>query len=443
MDPQSKDANKMSNTAVLNDKNSKTYFRLFPDVIHAMGASSHGALYLLVERKIIKLGTLANSVLRNTEQNNDIKETTRRTQVPFETVISLLKDFESRGAGFFSNSPYFVETVRQPDVMSDMILYAKPPVVERFRISLSANCENSCPFCSRDEPNRTLIPCFGCSRGKNEEGKELSVAWIRKALEEVRFLGCDHVTFTAGDFSSVEQLLREAIAVAKKREFKFIECFSGSAIPNHLIHHLVEKGVAPTLQIFSTNPKTHDKIFGRSGAFSEVMDNICYLKDQNAPYSLYYVYANKSDSPLETIDELYAHGPAMVYFNRALNVKDSFSDHLYGENNLVPPDINVYANWLSKKHCLNSVLTLTPAGHYHFCSSQLDQNSGHVAEKTIQQIFVEIDSGDTSWDPIIENKTCAECEYNVACHVCKATDLQVRPNDRHCGYDLHSGIWRS
>jgi radical SAM protein with 4Fe4S-binding SPASM domain len=150
----------------------------------------------------------------------------------------------------------------------------------------------------------------------------------------------------------------------------------------------------------------------------------------------------RGDDPRLSVEKFLECGPANIYYNRALDAKDPSSDHLYGERLLIPPRFDGYANWLSKTRCLNSVLTLSANGDYHFCEDKMHQSCGHVREKTLQQIFADIESENSSWEPAAEKESCAECEFNVACHICKARDLHIGRGDTYCGYDPGTGCWQ-
>lgn len=431
----------MTTTETLQSKKDQVFFNLFPDVVHVTGQSSNGALYLLVEARVIQLGMLADSVLRMSKQHCSVEETARLLGAPIDSVLGLFKYFREIGAGFFSDSPYFIETVRQPDVLSDMILFAKPPRVERLKINLSSQCRNNCPFCSNDRPNRTLIPCFGCTKQGTIESHCLSADWICKALEEARLLDCERVVFSAGDYSPIRQIVCEAVHIAQAKGFRFIECFSGSAMSEHLLRTLAAKDVAVTFQMFSADSSIHDKAIGRPGAFSDVMENISVLKGMGASFNIYYVYIDSGDDPRLSIEKFLGYGPANIYYNRSLDAKDPSSAHLYGKSLLIPPRLEGYANWLSKARCLNSVLNLSANGNYHFCDGKMHQSCGHVCEKTLQQVFADIESDNSLWTPAVEKELCVGCEFNAACHICKARDLHIGPADAYCGYDPNAGCW--
>ncbi len=433
----------MTNTKTLQSKKSQIFFNLFPDVVHVTGQSSRGVLYLLTEARVIQLGMLADSVLRMGKQHRSVEETARLLDAPVDNTLGLFKYFVEIGAGFFSESPYFIETVRQPDLLSDMVLFAKPPLVERIKINLSSQCRNTCPFCSSDSPNRTLIPCFGCTKQETGVDDSLSTDWISKALEEARPLDCERVVFSAGDYSPIRQIICEAVDVAQVNGFTSIECFSGSAMPDHLLRTLATKATEITFQLFSADPSIHDNVIGQPGAFSDVTENISVLKSMGASFNIYYVYIDNDDDPRLSTEKLHEFGPTNIYYNRALAVNDPSSSHLYGDLLLVPPRLDGYANWLSKVRCLNSVLTLFASGNYHFCDSKMHQSCGHVCQKTLQEVFAYIEPDNSPWEPIAEKKSCLECEFNVACHICKAKALHIGPGDAYCGYDPNSGCWQS
>ncbi len=422
---------------------SECFFRLFPDVIHLSGSSSKGALYLLAEKRLIKLGEFSNEIVCRVEKNLSVAQTAEQMGIPEDSVKKTLKYLEKIGAGCLMDNPCFVEKVRQPDITTEFMLYATPPIVNSFRISITSECSQNCIFCKPSDFGNRLKPCIGCQRGHKKDVHKLSIAQIQKAISEVALLDCRLLTLCVGDPDLVVDITIEAIDIAIDNSFSTIEYLSGSPLPETLLKRFVNGAVIPTFQIFSCREDSHDRVFGQKGGFQRLLANTEYFRKSHKPFNLYYLYTGEDNDPVGTINNIKELGPAMIYYDRIVSSTSKDNQFLFGENNISAPDIDIYVRSIGEKRCLNSVLTLNYDGLYHFCPALFDKEVGDVNTTTIQEIFVELDNDRDEAISMTEAIRCKHCEYKLGCHICKAPNVHSNVDISICGYKPQEGAWIS
>jgi len=422
---------------------SEDFFRLFPDVILLSGGSSKGALYLLAEKRLIKLGELSNKIVCRAEKNLSVAQTAEQLGIPEPSVRKALKYLEQIGAGCMMDNACFVEKVRQPDITTDYMLYATPPSVNSLRISITNECSQNCIFCNPSDSANRLKPCIGCRRGHKKDVHTLSIAQIQKAISEVALLDCKHLTLCVGDPNVVVDTTIKTIDIAIDNGFSTIEYLSGTPLPETLLKRFVNSAVIPTFQIFSCREDSHDLVFGRSGGFQQLLANTEYFRKSHKPFNLYYLYTEEDKDPINTINNIKELGPTMIYYDRIVSNISKNNQFLFGENNISAPDIELYVRSIGEKRCLNSVLTLNYNGYYHFCPALFYKEIGNVNTTTVQEIFVKLDNEGEEATSMTEAINCKHCEFKLGCHICKAPSVHSKADITICGYKPQEGVWIS
>ncbi|WP_418791991.1 SPASM domain-containing protein [Phosphitispora sp. TUW77] len=409
----------------------KRYFRLFPEVIYVPGVVG-SALYLLLQQKVFALDLLRSQILAYTEQNYSLEQAANQIGLSLPETEKFLDALNNLGAGCFLEQPCFVEKIRPFNPVEDITFFRPAPKINILHINLTSQCSQDCIFCEPGKFTPRLQPCLGCRRELAGREQILPFHYIKKALEETALLGCHSIVFHAGDPHITEELLSDTILNACKLNYNMFELITGTPLAKGLIKQLTKMKITPVFQIFSDQEAVHDHISGKKGNWAQLMQNIFFLKKNDYPFKLVYLFAGEDPDPYRVLANLNKLGPEAVYSDRLLKNSPPVKDFIYGENYLTPPDIGRYISKQKNHTCLHGKLALNWDGKYYPCPAFLGHELGHVRETTVQEIFAE-KKNLQYWQSNNEQETCFKCEFRFACHRCEALFLQCEDKTLICG----------
>lgn len=421
--------------------NTKRYFRLFPEAIYIPGPVG-GALYLLLQQKVFALDTVRSQILADTEHNCSLEEAADRTGLSLVETEIFFDALNKLGAGCFLDRPCFVEKIRPFNPVEDITFFRPAPRIDILHITLTGQCSRNCSFCVPGQLTPRLQPCLGCHREPAGRKQTLPLPYIKKALEETALLGCHSVVFHAGDPHLTEELLPKTILTAQKLNYSMFDLITGTPLAKKFIKRLMKMKTTPVFQVFSDQEAVHDRISGKKGSWAQLLQNISFLKENNYPFKLVYLFTGENPDPYEVLSNLNKFGAGSVYSDRLIKSSPPVRDFIYGENYLIPPDIGRYIAKHKNHTCRHGKLALNWDGRYYPCPALLNHELGHVRETTVQEIFAE-KKIQPHWlrQSSQEQEPCSECEFRFACHRCEAVLPQYQDKALICGNNVeaHAG----
>lgn len=307
-----------------------------------------------------------------------------------------------------------------------------------------------------DVTNSCNCKCTFCFQGNEHQnvGKILSFEKLISIMDELKSLGCYHLSFAGGEpfcRKDFTRLLKEA----KKRGF-LITFVSNLQLPSEEeIEQVIELGIAKVLVSFhSHNPKTYSQIFQVAEKYYwRALENIKHLAKSDTPVGVTVTVSENNATELQDILDMFVNIGILrndVRFNMLLEGKNPVGD-CRGEKELheyLSHHQDLKTNILSKIRIDNlsflcsagrSSCVIRPNGDVLPCGL-IDAVAGNVTDNSLEAIWN--NSHVFKFIRSIEEShftKCSSCKNLHICPVCIANNLNEtgnyhEPSEEYCSF---------
>jgi len=404
------------------------FFRLYGDTIMLnKGVNSGGVLYLLVERKMFCLQPSAVAVLWDLEKNLSIEAVAERTGRTMQDISELLTMLQAAGAGSFLPHPYYIEKIRSPNPLLDLILFRPQVQLQRLHVYLTNRCTMDCQHCGQTSVSR-LRACEGCGRipKPSSQNMDLDKSLLKKTLDDASRLEFQTVTFHVGDSAIVEDLVVDALRAASNYRFGRIELITGGGTNGLVLEALIEVGAFVTFQVYAGDAKQHDSTCGRVGTFDEILRSIQSLGEAGMPFALIYLRADSGRDIGPSLKRLTDLRPDRLMLDRLVTrafLDDAHKLRMLSDECLSVPDVASYLVSLERS-CMYGQMSLGHDGCLYACPFLTDTKLEN-AEFGISNILAK-EIAQPYWrDGVLSQMDCYECQFRLACTLCPSARVVV------------------
>lgn len=329
-----------------------------------------------------------------------------------------------------------VGNVYENNVFVKNISYTNPKFIQSYdsfpfelrqaTIEVTGECNLNCVFCNSS--NKVYRSC-GCKKWNSdlllEEGQ-----WMDVARQLIK-LGIKDICFSGGEPFLRAELLIELVEYFAKNNIISTIYTNGTLLTETLCEQLSKYKAIFIVQYYSTALNTYQSITGCDdsvfcnlnkaidilqekacnfkialtvGSFNEneICDCEAYLKDNNIPYYISYIFPN---SP---------HASAK-YLNEILNAKER----------AYPVNLNSIDYLRHRNVCFSNNIFVSADGNVYPCMMLRAFRLGSLLENKLYELFLKEDYKHF-WE-LSKSKVsnCAECGYNLQCVDCRALEYSA------------------
>lgn len=324
------------------------------------------------------------------------------------------------------------------------------------KLNYSAIRSNKLFMAEIDVTNRCNCHCFFCFQGNEHKDSEKTLSFDRiiSLLDELKNLGCYHLSFAGGEPFCREDFL-QILTEAKRRGF-LITFVTNLQLPSaEQIEQLKTLGVAKILVSFHSHfPKTYSKIFNvDEKMYWRALDNIKSLIKGDTPIGITVTVSDYNVAELYEITEMFMELGVKkndIRFNFLLEGKNPVTEHRNGQelHNYLCHHQELKTNILSKIRTDNLSFICTagkascvirPNGDVLPCGL-MNSVAGNINNISLKEIWNH--SHTFQLIRSIDEKhfdKCKTCENLAFCPVCMATNLNEtgnyhEPSDDYCAF---------
>ncbi|MGI6405393.1 MAG: hypothetical protein ACOX2E_02730 [Syntrophaceticus sp.] len=172
------------------------YIMLYPYVALVEGKDT-GALYDLLNRKVIELEPEEFNILKQAKRGTSIDELYGYNLSDIHQVLNKIKQFKL-GFDYESNKPYFCDLLKTSDEAMKLSHFKKPPRLSRLYIELNNQCKCKCWFCG-DNPLKRTLGCLGCNIWNRKIEKKLDTFTITELFTTAIEMNFQEIVLTGGN----------------------------------------------------------------------------------------------------------------------------------------------------------------------------------------------------------------------------------------------------
>jgi radical SAM protein with 4Fe4S-binding SPASM domain len=413
----------------------------FNEGIEIVYGWKRAAIYDLNSGRIYSIDESGANLLRLLEKNASIPSILESGLVDKEILSKFLIKLQDAQIGAFSGEP-------SKQMMVDSPTAPPTPKLKMVWFELTAKCNLRCIHCyekrDRDKSNDELLT---------------TQLW-KRAVEECRLLGCNHISYVGGEPFLKPVLLKELVEYARKKGISSQEiCSNGTLINQEDLDALISMDIYFAFSIFSLNADIHDAITTVSGSLEKTLKTVDYLAKKTKNLRLSVIAMKQNEFEYEkTINDLKTRYPDItVDHDITRPVGGGASENIitpslkkacyYTEPDFPGKDKDEFWRNHMFHSCLGCKITIASDGSVFPCVMFREKKLGKLPEQSINEI---INSKETLalWELSKEKvKECDVCEYRYACFDCPPRTIglggRIDEKPPNCLYLPRKGKWRS
>lgn len=400
----------------------KKYFRLHPHV-RLVDGTKKCAIYNIFKGEVFSISKDKYQVLCDCEKN-----------IPLSEIVNVDYDFISNlidnGLGLTYDDKVFVnkDIYGYPQSISNIF---KQVSLNRLFVEVTNKCNLNCKFCNEDN---ILFRKTGCKKW-SAESDEISLGKWKDIIEEAKGLGCKNFVITGGEPFLEFEKLKEITSYIHNDNFKdnnIVVFTNATLFDDEKLSYIKQNNMSLCIQILASDNYKYTEISGDTEAFSNVINSVNKIKDNNISYILLLLISRFNENQVEEIIKKFKGSNIKLEFIYPINnefYSKKYLNLMYNKSkDFIKPSLLSFDKYSKYNNCYKNTLAVSCDGLIYPCIMSRKLCLGSIKDISLYEALIE--SENKEYPTLCRDKIddCKTCHKRYGCLDCRALEISATNN---------------